>query len=86
MDDIQLIILVISIAIIIGIILFVLSGLFHVKKDEVSVFEKLYTFHSIKEEGYYFFTPLVTKRVGNYSLKPQYIRINLSNFNIILKR
>ncbi len=85
MSDWQLILLIISIAFIIAIVLFFLSGLFHVKKNHVAVFEKMYAFYCVKEQGIYFFTPFIVRRVGYYQKEIQYIRINLANEDVFIK-
>ncbi len=85
MSEWQLILLIISIAFIVAIVLFLLSGLFRVKENYVAVFEKMYAFYCIKEKGIYFLTPFLVRRVGYYQKEIQYIRINLANEDVFIK-
>lgn len=85
MNDWQLILLIIFITFIIAIVLFILSGFFRVKKNYVAIFEKMYAFYDVKEQGMYFFTPFIVRRVGYYQKEIQYIRINLLNDDVYIK-
>lgn len=83
-EEIKIILIVLIITILIATILFICSGIFIVKEDFVCVFEKFYKYHTTKTKGIYFFTPFLTKRVGIYSTKNQYIKFNLKKTKIYL--
>ncbi len=78
-------ILAVVISLILGLIIFILSGVFVVKENMVAVFEKLYKFHSIKEKGVYFLTPFLVRRVGYYSKEIKYIKMKFADKTIYLK-
>ncbi len=83
-EGMKIILIVLIIAIIIAMIIFIFSGIFIVKEDNICVFEKFYKFYKVKTKGIYFFTPFLTKRVGKYSTKNQYIKFNLKHTQLYL--
>ncbi len=77
--------LTILIAVIVGILLIILSGLFYVKKDHVCVFEKLYSFHKVKGHGLYMMMPFFVRRVGNYSSLIERLKFPLKQYDVFLE-
>jgi hypothetical protein len=47
-------------------ILFILTGFIHVKKGRVAIIERVGLFVGIFKPGFYFFAPIVYRRVGMY--------------------
>lgn len=69
MKQIDIILLIIlGSALILGALIFFLSGIYKVKKDRVMVIEKLEQFYGLYSEGTYFFMPLIYKRKGVYTI------------------
>ena len=64
--DIALLIIIASV-VVIGSLLFFLSGIYKVKKNQVMVIEKAGEFYKLYEEGTYFLMPLMYKRKGVYT-------------------
>lgn len=58
-------------AILLGIIIFFLAGLYHVKKDHCIIIEKARQYYQTYEEGWHFKMPIIYQRVGLYCLLPQ---------------
>lgn len=54
----------------IGVIFFVLTGIFHVKKGHAIIIEKVKMYHGTYQEGWYWFWPFLYQRVGYYNLNP----------------
>ena len=71
-SNIDLIFLIaIGVAILLGLFIFFLAGLYHVKKDHVIIIEKAREFYKIYESGWHFKMPIVYQRVGLYCIAPQ---------------
>lgn len=54
----------------IGIIFFILTGIFHVKKGHAIIIEKVKSYYGTYESGWYWFWPFLYQRVGYYNLNP----------------
>lgn len=80
----MLIAICLIICVIVGIILFLLSGVFYVKEGKVAVFEKLYKFYAYKGKGLYFFTPFLVRRVGYYSSTVERNKIKLKSSTVFI--
>lgn len=63
----QFIMIIVAIFILGG-ILFALTGIIHVKKNRVAIIERIGEFKGIYQSGFYFFAPLLYRRVGMYRL------------------
>lgn len=61
-------IIILIIVIILGIILFILTGYIIVKKEHIAIIEKNGQFVGIYKKGWHYFTPLIYRRVGMYKL------------------
>ena len=51
-----------------GSILFALTGIIHVKKNRIAIIEKMGEFKGIYKSGFYYFPPLLYRRAGMYRL------------------
>ncbi len=80
MDYIFFIILVV--AIIIGILLTILSGVIRVKKNDVAIIEKMHEFDTILCEGIHFITPILSHRVKTYHIEHTKIKGQFGNYKI----
>lgn len=80
----DIILIVILVSLIIGIILFLLSGLFIVKDKKVAVLEKLYKFYKCAGKGVHFYTPFLVRRVGYYSTEIEYIKMQINEKKIFI--
>ena len=63
--------IVVIVVLVIGPLIFFLSGIYKVKKNQVMVIEKIDTFYKLYEEGKYFLMPILYKRRGVYTLGKQ---------------
>ena len=70
MNKVDIILLIIlGSSLLLGAIIFFLSGIYKVKKDTAMVIERVGQFYKVYEQGTYFLMPLVYKRKGVYTLK-----------------
>ncbi len=76
--DIALIIIIPSV-IVLGILIILLTGVYHVKKDRIYIIEKYNQFDRTLTSGWYYLLPLIYRRAAFYSLKNQYRVIKLEN-------
>ncbi|MCR5333249.1 MAG: hypothetical protein K6E11_04465 [Bacilli bacterium] len=67
MGDMLFLIIILG-ALLLGGILFVLTGFINVRKGRVAIIEKAGEFVGIYREGTYYFAPIVYRRVGMYSM------------------
>ena len=65
----------------IGVLVFFLAGIYHVKKDQVIVIEKVEKFYGLYYHGIYFFWPFVYRRRGTYNIKQNKKTIRMNNGN-----
>jgi regulator of protease activity HflC (stomatin/prohibitin superfamily) len=75
----MLALIVISGVIIAGIIIFLLSCIFYVKKNHVIIIEKMQKYHGTYSHGFHWFWPFIYHRVGYYALVPLKRIIRLNN-------
>ncbi len=66
-DETIYVIVAISIALFIGILFFVLTCIYYVKKDTKMIIEKMQEYYKTCEHGWYWFWPFVYRRVGYYT-------------------
>lgn len=66
-------------SIVIGIIIFFIGCIYHVKKDTVMVMERMQKFFGLYYKGYYFFNPFLYRRRGVYPLNETKKIIRLNN-------
>lgn len=76
--DLALIIVIPSV-LILGMIILLLCGVYHVRANRVYIIEKYNEFNRLLYEGWYFLPPLIYRRAAFYSLLPQYRTICLEN-------
>ena len=67
-----------------SVILFFVSGIYRVKKDQVMIIEKAEKFYQACPEGKYYFMPIAYKRKGIYPLLPLEKDLHLKNGNVLL--
>ena len=66
-------------AILIGICIFLLAGVFYVKKDKAIVVEKYGLYFGTYYHGWHFFFPIIYQRKGTYNTVPQVVRITVND-------
>lgn len=62
--------LIFLIIILVGAVLFMLTGFIYVHKNHKAVLEKNGEFYAVKGRGLYYFLPFVGRRVGMYRISP----------------
>ena len=75
------IIITIPSALLIGLLLFFLAGVYRVPKNHAIVIEKMKEFHCIFDKGTHFKMPIVYQKVGTYCIVPQIRRYTANNGN-----
>lgn len=71
-------------ALLLGIIIFLLAGIFRVKPDTAAIFEKLGEFKFLHQQGFYFHFPIFYQKVATYSTKQVTEIINFNDEKIQL--
>ena len=66
-------------ALLLGAAIFFLSGVYHVKKNQNMLVEKVEAFYKIVGPGTYFFMPIIYKRKGVYTMTPMEKDIHIEN-------
>ncbi len=66
-------------AIILGICIFFLAGIFYVKKDKAIVIERGGLYYGTYYHGFHFFLPIIYQRKGTYNTVPQVVRITVND-------
>ncbi|NLB49289.1 MAG: hypothetical protein GX807_00500 [Erysipelotrichia bacterium] len=67
-----------------GLIIFIFSCIYYVKKDHVMIIEKMQQYHGTYTRGIYWFWPFAYRRVGYYALVPLKRKIHLYNGRKVL--
>lgn len=68
-------------AILIGLLIFFLAGLYRVPKNHAIVIERMKEFHCIFDKGTHFKMPILYQKVGTYCIVPQIRRYTANNGN-----
>lgn len=76
--------LIVLIILALGIILFLLSGFIHIKKDHVALIERLGLYVGTYKSGLRYYTPLLYRRVGMYKMGEVIRKVNVSRFDSVL--
>lgn len=74
----NVVVLIIVIIIALGTLLFILTGVMHIKKGYEAVIEKLDTFYVVFKQGFHYLPPFSYHRVGIYRVTPtqKIIKVN----------
>ena len=73
-----------GVGILLGIIFFLITGTYRVKKNHVIIIEKLNEFYKICESGWHFYLPIKYRRVGYYNIAEQSRVITLGEVKKII--
>lgn len=68
-----------AIVLVIGAMIFFSIGIYKVKKNHAVIIEKINTYHKTLYKGWYYFLPIIYRRVGYYCTAPQQRTIFLEN-------
>ena len=71
-------IIAVGVSILLGLFIFFLAGLYHVKKDYAIIIERAREYYKTYEKGWHFKMPIKYQRVGLYCLAPQ-VRTYIAN-------
>ena len=72
-------IIIIPLVLVVGMVILLLCGVYHVRANRVYIIEKYNEFNRLLYTGWYFLPPLIYRRAAFYSLLPQYRTICLEN-------
>ena len=61
-------VIILIIVVLLGIVLFILTGYITIRKGHIAIIEKNGQFVGIYKKGWHYFTPLIYRRVGMYKL------------------
>ena len=76
--------LVIVSILVVGAILFFLTGFIIVKKNHIAIIEKAGQFEGIYESGWHYFRPLLYRRAGMYKKGEAQIKLEINRINYLL--
>lgn len=71
-------------ALVVGALIFFSIGIYRVKKDHAVIIEKINTYHKTIYKGWYYFLPIIYRRVGYYCVAIQQRTIFLENGNKLI--
>lgn len=84
MTDLQIaLFIIVPSVILVGALIFFLSGVYHVKDNQVMIIEKYDAFYKECPKGRYFFFPLIYKRRGVYTTSPMEKDIKVINGKVL---
>ena len=66
-------------ALLLGALIFFISGIYKVKENKMMVIEKVEQFYKVCPPGTYFFMPIIYKRKGVYTMTPMEKDIHIEN-------